>query len=251
MHKRGVVVGVGALVTLALAAGAWFSPLPYVVRQPGPTVDVLGKVDGSDVIAVTGAPASTSAGRLLLTTVEVELDTDVSGALSAWADERTALVPRSAFFPGGQSVEQVQKANQALFDESETTAVAVAMAEVEEPSGVRVSVDLEEIGGPSAGLMIMLGVVDKLTPADLTGGHVIAGTGEIAADGVVGPIGGIPQKLHGARSAGAEYFLVPSANCAEAVSAAVPGLPLARVATAADALNALRTIAAGDRPTAC
>ena len=69
--------------------------------------------------------------------------------------------------------------------------------------------------------MFALGIVDRLDPANLTGGKTIAGTGEIEADGTVDPIGGIQQKLVGARRAGATTFLVPAANCAEA-SGAVP-----------------------------
>lgn len=76
----------------------------------------------------------------------------------------------------------------------------------------------DNIGGPSAGMMFALGVYDVLTPGSLTGGKVIAGTGEIAADGTVGPIGGIRQKLVGAQSDGARLFLVPGPNCAEALT---------------------------------
>ena len=72
---------------------------------------------------------------------------------------------------------------------------------------------LSDVGGPSAGLMFATGIVDKLTPADLTGGNHIAGTGTITPEGEVGPIGGIRQKLAGARSAGAELFLMPEQHC--------------------------------------
>ena len=84
-------------------------------------------------------------------------------------------------------------------------------------------IDLDEIGGPSAGLMFTLGIIDKLKPEDLTGGKIIAGTGTIDDEGEVGPIGGIPQKLVGAKDAGAQLFLVPTGNCAEALRNAVPG----------------------------
>jgi PDZ domain-containing protein len=115
-----------------------------------------------------------------------------------------------------------------------------------------VEVDLDEIGGPSAGLMFTLGIIDKLTPADLTGGKIIAGTGTIGDDsGNVGPIGGIPQKLVGAKAAGAQIFLVPADNCAEAVRNAVPGLPMAKVATVDEALAALKTFTSGGTPTPC
>src|SRR5690606_22200280 len=79
-------------------------------------------------------------------------------------------------------------------------------------------IQLEHIGGPSAGLMFALGIIDKLEPEDLTGGLTIAGTGSIDEHGNVGPIGGVPQKLVGAREAGATVFLVPAANCAEALA---------------------------------
>jgi PDZ domain-containing protein len=115
----------------------------------------------------------------------------------------------------------------------------------------KVTIDLDQIGGPSAGLMFTLGIIDKLRPADLTGGKIIAGTGTIDDEGGVGPIGGIPQKLVGAKDAGAKLFLVPIDNCAEALKNAVPGLPMAQVATVDDALTALQTFTTGGTPKPC
>jgi PDZ domain-containing protein len=117
------------------------------------------------------------------------------------------------------------------------------------PFGVKI--DLDKIGGPSAGLMFTLGIIDKLRPADLTGGKIIAGTGTIDDDGNVGPIGGIPQKLVGAKEAGAQVFLVPKDNCAEALKNAVKGLPMAQVATVDDALTAVQTFTSGGTPKPC
>ena len=77
----------------------------------------------------------------------------------------------------------------------------------------QVKINIGNIGGPSAGLMFALGIMDKLTPGGLTGGRFIAGTGEISANGAVSPIGGIQQKMAGARAAGATVFLTPAANC--------------------------------------
>ncbi|MEV6298302.1 PDZ domain-containing protein [Actinoplanes sp. NPDC051861] len=114
-----------------------------------------------------------------------------------------------------------------------------------------IHIDLEKIGGPSAGLMFTLGIIDKLKPEDLTGGKIIAGTGTIDDDGNVGPIGGIPQKLVGAKDAGAELFLVPKDNCAEALRNAVPGLTMAEVATVDDALAALTAYTSGATPKPC
>jgi PDZ domain-containing protein len=101
------------------------------------------------------------------------------------------------------------------------------------------------IGGPSAGMMFALGIVDKLTPGGLTGGKFIAGTGEIAANGAVSPIGGIQQKMAGARAAGATIFLTPAANCPDTKGAVPAGLRLARVSTLRQALGDLAAIRAG------
>jgi PDZ domain-containing protein len=123
--------------------------------------------------------------------------------------------------------------------------------EQQQPHPFRLSIDLQDIGGPSAGLMFALGIVDKLGSDDLTGGKIIAGTGTIDDAGAVGPIGGIPQKLVGAKDAGAVAFLVPAGNCAEAVRNAVDGLAMYKVATLDDALTALQTLRAGRQPTRC
>jgi PDZ domain-containing protein len=118
-----------------------------------------------------------------------------------------------------------------------------------EPRAGDIKISLGDIGGPSAGLMFALAVVDKLTPGELTGGRFVAGTGTITQDGGVGPIGGIPFKMRAARDAGATAFLVPADNCAEAKANAPDGLQLLRVGDLDDAvagLDALRT----DRPAA-
>jgi Lon-like protease len=131
-----------------------------------------------------------------------------------------------------------------------TPRIGVEIAK-KQPHPFTVKIDLAEIGGPSAGLMFTLGIIDKLKPQDLTGGKIIAGTGTIDDDGNVGPIGGIPQKLVGAKDAGAQLFLVPIGNCAEALRNAVPGLPMAQVATVDDALTALQTFTTGGTPKPC
>jgi PDZ domain-containing protein len=133
---------------------------------------------------------------------------------------------------------------------SDTPRIGVEIDQ-KQPHPFTVKIDLDQIGGPSAGLMFTLGIIDKLRPADLTGGKIIAGTGTIDDDGNVGAIGGIPQKLVGAKDAGAQIFLVPADNCAEALQNAVKGLPMAKVATVDDALKAVATFTAGGTPTPC
>ncbi|MEC4018325.1 YlbL family protein [Streptomyces sp. H27-D2] len=109
-----------------------------------------------------------------------------------------------------------------------------------------IDIKLADVGGPSAGLMFSLGIVDKLTPADLTGGKFVAGTGTIDEKGKVGPIGGIEMKTVGARGKGAEYFLTPKDNCAAAAKDVPEGLTLVKVGTIDDALGALEHIRKGD-----
>lgn len=109
-----------------------------------------------------------------------------------------------------------------------------------------VTIRLDDVGGPSAGLMFALGVLDKITPGNLTGGRKIAGTGTIDAVGTVGPIGGIRQKMFGARAAGAEYMFVPAQNCAEAYGHVPEGVRVFKISTLDDALAALDVIAQPD-----
>ncbi|MEU2669009.1 PDZ domain-containing protein [Streptomyces sp. NPDC007164] len=109
-----------------------------------------------------------------------------------------------------------------------------------------IDIKLADVGGPSAGLMFSLGIIDKLTPGQLTGGKFVAGTGTIDDKGKVGPIGGINMKLVGARDAGARYFLTPDENCKAAASDTPSGLTLVRVKTIDDAKKSLEKIKAGD-----
>jgi Lon-like protease len=102
-----------------------------------------------------------------------------------------------------------------------------------------------DIGGPSAGMMFALGIIDKLTKLDLTAGRFIAGTGEITASGQVQPIGGIQQKMVGARNAGATIFLTPATNCADTKGAVPKGMRLVKVSTLNQAVTYLEALKSG------
>ncbi len=115
----------------------------------------------------------------------------------------------------------------------------------------QVKISVGDIGGPSAGLMFALGIIDKLTPGSLTGGRFIAGTGEIAANGAVSPIGGIQQKMAAARAAGATIFLTPASNCPNTAGAVPQGLRLVKVYTLAGAMHDLKALAAGGSVPSC
>ena len=113
-------------------------------------------------------------------------------------------------------------------------------------SPVKVSVNLgQDIGGPSAGTAFALAIYDKLTPGPLLAGKHVAGTGTIDALGQVGAIGGIQQKIAGARNDGATVFLVPASNCSAALRADVKGIQLVKISTLSDAITALQAVAGG------
>lgn len=155
---------------------------------------------------------------------------------------------------------EAAEAEKAQREPTDTTEVTITTAKAEGAGhaivGIRAGTDhtfpftidikLADVGGPSAGLMFALGIVDKLTPQDLTGGKFVAGTGTIDDAGKVGPIGGIPMKTIAAREAGAEYFLTPAENCAAAAADVPDGLTLVKVSTMDDAMRALEKISKGD-----
>jgi Lon-like protease len=114
-----------------------------------------------------------------------------------------------------------------------------------------VTIQIGQIGGPSAGTMFALGIIDKISTENLTGGKFIAGTGEISANGVVSPIGGIQQKMIAARDAGATVFLAPAGNCSDTRGAVPAGLRVVKISTLSGAVSALDNIKAGKPVPSC
>lgn len=111
---------------------------------------------------------------------------------------------------------------------------------------IDVELQLDNVGGPSAGMIFALGIVDKMTPGAMTGGEVIAGTGTIDAAGAVGAIGGIRQKLWAAHDAGADWFLAPESNCDEVTGNVPDGVRVFAVSTLDDARTIVEAIGDGD-----
>jgi PDZ domain-containing protein len=105
-----------------------------------------------------------------------------------------------------------------------------------------VNLKLADVGGPSAGQMFALGIIDKTTPGALNGGKRVAGTGTITADGVIGAIGGIRQKMYGARDAGATVFLAPASNCDEVTGHIPSGLSVYAVKNLDQSVKVLDTV---------
>jgi PDZ domain-containing protein len=335
-----LVAGAGVLAALIVAV---FAPVPYVALTPGPTLNTLGSSAGQPLIQVSGHPTYPVKGHLNMVTVSFlggpGTGFNIIAALRAWLSPQDAVVPQEEIFTPGQSQQQVAKQDTAEMVNSQESATAAALCQLNigfktidtvqstvpgmpavgllrkgdiitavnrtrvtcrrdaaaliraaKPKtpvlltvgrggqtlrirvvtadvsgravvGVQaaesfvfpftVKIKIGDIGGPSAGLMFALGIIDKITPNNLTGGRFIAGTGEIEADGTVDPIGGIQQKMVGARAAGATVFLTPAANCPDAAHAVPAGLRLIKVSTLAGAVSALQALNAGRSIPSC
>ncbi|MCU1352760.1 MAG: hypothetical protein JWM05_1969 [Acidimicrobiales bacterium] len=106
---------------------------------------------------------------------------------------------------------------------------------------VDIGIDSGKVGGPSAGLAFTLAILDRLTPGSITGGHKVAVTGTIEVNGSVGEIGGVKQKTEAAVRAGAQLFIVPPGEFADATKAAHRRIRIAKAGTLDQALQVLRT----------
>lgn len=182
---------------------------------------------GDVIVAVDGTPVTSNAGLTGLIAAHAPGD-EVTVAFRRGDTEKTSAVMLSQ--PSDPS--------------REGGVLGVTVAE-EAPADLDVTFNLTDIGGPSAGLMFSLALVDKLSPGELSGGAFVAGTGTIDPTGKVGPIGGIPYKMRAARDAGATVFLVPAGNCSEAERHAPDGLTLVKVDTLDDAIGGLQALGAG------
>ncbi len=121
----------------------------------------------------------------------------------------------------------------------------------EDPYGIEIDTEALDIGGPSAGLVFAVGIVDRVTEQDLVQGMDVAGTGEIGPEGNVGGIGGIQQKIIAASELGVDVFLTPAGNCSDAVSVAPDDMTIVKVETLADAVSALDSAATGGDVQTC
>ena len=336
-----LIAGVCVLAALAVAA---IVSVPYVALTPGPTLNTLGKPDGTELIQITGHRTYPTTGNLNMVTVSYTggpgTDFNIFSALRAWLTPNDAVVPESEIYGTGQTQQQVvqQDTQEMLGSQQDATAAALCYLNIKfatintvqdtvkgtpaygvlrpgdditavdgtpigcdnnvvnmirdrkpgadvtltilrdgstktltlatkDDGGVPVvgvqlapqaykfpfgvKINLSDIGGPSAGLMFALGIINKLTPDNLTGGKFIAGTGEIEPNGGIEPIGGIQQKMAGARGAGATIFLTPASNCSNTTGAVPAGLRLVRVTSLANAVSELMAIKHGQPVPSC
>lgn len=251
--SRPQALAVCALPVVGLLAAAVFAPLPFSLTQPGMTADVLGENKGEPVITISGAATRETEGQLRMTTIEATgPDTSVSlgDVLDSWFRTDRAVMPRDAVYPSGKSTDEIEKYNTRQMRESQDAATEAALNHLDlDPDKINVDLELADVGGPSAGLLFSLGIVDKLdgdgSGGDLTGGRKIAGTGTIDADGEVGAVGGVALKTQAARRDGATVFLVPEAECSDAKAELPKGLRLIPVTTLKGAVDSLIALEKG------
>jgi Lon-like protease len=276
-HLNMTTVAVADRLTLFTMLGYWVSGARRVVPRdsvfPPGRSDEQVEQDNADQFAASEANAEVAALNQLAVPTRVVVgelvaDSPAAGALQV-GDELVAVSGRSVNSPlavaealaataPGQSVTityrragEQRDANVVLGSSPDRQQGLLGVRPGIEPQAGDIRISLGDIGGPSAGVMFALAVVDKLTPGELTGGRFVAGTGTINSEGAVGPIGGIPFKMLAARDAGATAFLVPAGNCAEAVANAPDGLQLLRVGTLRDAVAGLDALRADQAPSSC
>lgn len=209
-------------------------PTAVGVGEIATTSPAKGKLEVNDVIlSVNGVPTATPAD------VQKQVRELAPGATVALQVNRK----------GAEQTVEVTLA--ARPDDPKAGYLGVTPKLVSADPNVQITYNVGDIGGPSAGLMLTLAVIDHLTPGSLTDGKFIAGTGTVVPDGEVGPIGGITHKLAAAREAGATAFLVPKDNCAEALSDAPDGLELIKVENVGGAVGQLDALRSGGQRTHC
>lgn len=340
LRQRNIAAVIAIIALVGLIVWGSQRSVGYVLYSPGPTINVLGKIDNHPIIKVSGHRSYHDHGGLRLVTIEPTPYGDhisLLQALEGWVDPNVNVYPYSVVYPKRTTQKSVQQQSAQEMTSSQDDAIAAAMSAlhlhfshavevakvlpktpavgrlrsgdlIQAVDGVstrtpdkltatirhvrpgtrlrlsvlrgghlrqvairtaalgskgpqahqshvgvliqpsfhfpfQVKVRLpSNIGGPSAGLMFSLSIYDTLTPGSLTHGKVVAGTGEIDAQGHVSVIGGIQQKLVGAQRDGAKLFFVPAGNCAEALGGNYDPakMRLVKVHTMADALAALK-----------
>lgn len=211
-------------LTIAIVV-ALFAPMNFALITPGPATSLFPKV--LSVKESAGVKVYPVKGQLNLLTIYVtNPESYVFGAeiLGCWAWGDCVVLPRSVMYKDGATDKAEIKSGKAEMVKSQNIALAAARSAIGrtfpdidltavKDSSIKVS--LKNTGGPSGGLIFTLGLVDLLTPADLLQGRNIAGTGTIESDGAIGPIGGVTEKIIGAKRAGASLLFISTQNCNE------------------------------------
>lgn len=225
-----------------------FTPVNYVIIQPGEGTPLFPKV-----LQVKKSDAITykANGQVYLLSIWVSTpDAKILGAeaVGCWARADCVLFPRSVMYQRNTTskIEDKKSLHEMKVSQSDAMTATKKILAKEFP-GVDISklsdkslkVSLPNTGGPSGGLIFSLGLIELLTPEDILQGRKVAGTGTISADGKVGPIGGISEKIIAAKKAGATVLFASRANCNE-IAKDVTGISVVAISTLDEALSYLR-----------
>jgi PDZ domain-containing protein len=234
------------------------APLPFAIVLPGDAQNIF-----KGVITIKDLDTYPASGRIDLMSIRVtNPETWISGPelIYSWISADRAVYPKSAIYPPGTSTKEENKQAKADMVGSQDKAISAAISylqshpEVMAPlaagsNGVaqkrvdaldpkKITFKVAKTGGPSGGLVFSIGLVELLTEKDLMQGRHIAGTGTISERGIVGPIGGINEKILSAKKVGATVFFAPIGN-AEELAKAPEGIKVITVATLAQAISYL------------
>ena len=232
-------------ITVAFLLVALFAPEPFVLISPGPVTNLL-----AGHISLAGSNTDKAvAGSLFSTSVLVNSPNSKPNGIEVirgWIDGQISVVPWEAVYPKSQSAKnEISTSKKEMLDSQGNAAIAAAnfLSNISPNSPALfkptdVKIEMKDVSGPSAGLAFAIAIIAKFADPQLIAGRKIAVTGTISQSGVVGAIGGINQKLNGAKSAGAEIFIAPKANCQDFTHLPT-GLKLIAVANLTQAIHAL------------
>lgn len=235
---------------------ALFAPMNFVLVTPGPATELFPKV--LTIQESAGVDTYPVKGQLNLLTIYItNPESYVFGAeiLGCWAWGDCVAMPRSVMYQDGATDDAEVETGKKEMVKSQNVALAAAKAAITRNfTGINldavkdssVKVSLKNTGGPSGGLIFTLGLVDLLTQEDLLQGRNIAGTGTIAVDGGVGPIGGVTEKIIGAKRAGASILFISTQNCNE-LPAEVEGIQVIAIEKIDQAIEYLRNPISGEK----
>jgi PDZ domain-containing protein len=231
-----------------IAVVALVAPANFVLITPGPVTGLFPKV--LSLNAREGVKSYPVNGQLYLLTIYVtNPDTKVLGGqvLGCWVWGDCVAVPRSVMYARDTNDKKERKSGEEEMVKSQSTALTAARSAIARNfpnmslgaiSDRSINVSLKDTGGPSGGLIFTLGLVDLLTPDDILKGRKIAGTGTISANGRIGAIGGVTEKITGAKKAGAQILFISRENCGE-VPGSVEGISIVAIDTIDEAIGLL------------
>lgn len=245
---------------IAVTLAALFAPMNFVFITPGPATSLFPKVltIKSDSYPVNSYPVNSYPvnGQLFLLTIYVSNpETYIPGiqVLGCWAWADCVVLPRSVMYDDGATNEKEAQLSNEDMSQSQNIALVAAKGFISKRyphinlAGVKdssVSINLKNTGGPSGGLIFTLGLIDLLTPEDILQSREIAGTGTIEGDGSIGAIGGVTEKIIGAKKAGASILFVSRENC-DQLPESVEGIHVVAISSIAEAVDYLLDPAIG------